>query len=380
MISVRFRWVLLSTVALLCCRCGTVLHGQALPERAIVASAAEFDPKPDEVVLHYYGSGGWGILWRGAYIVAAPYFSNHSILDIAADTVAPKPDAARAGLQGTPFRAMTALLIGHGHIDHAGDVPLLMELQPFDRPPVLVADVSTVHLLAGLHKKFSCIDPVLHHQSGIVRDKCAIGSPQPVARIAAVQSDHAPHVEIRGIGVSAFVGSHDRPLTRLPSSAKDFVLGQTWAFVIDLLDEKEKPVFRIHYVDAAPNAPHGLIALPLAAARDVDVHIGCMPGHDLVQGYPTELLKQNNVRYVIGAHWEDFFHDRSATLKPLEFVLNQDNMESFLTKVEASLGTTPGPVAPVPDPRCQQPGTCGPSGARWAVPVPGQTLRFRVGL
>ena len=34
-------------------------------------------PPADVAVMHYYGSGGWGIQWRGQYLLLAPYFSNH---------------------------------------------------------------------------------------------------------------------------------------------------------------------------------------------------------------------------------------------------------------------------------------------------------------
>ena len=359
--------------------CGVKLHGQPLPTRVIAPNDGDFAERPGEVILHYYGAGGWGILWRGHYIVAAPYFSNHSLVRLAADSVQPKPHEIEAGLRGTPFRRISALLIGHGHIDHAGDVPLLMQTQPVDHPPALIADRSTVHLLAKVLDKFSCVDPILYDESDKPRRRCPIGGPQPVVRVTAVHSDHAPHTQIQGIGLAAFVGNHDRPLNRLPTHAKDFVLGQTWAYVLDLLDESQNVVFRIHYVDAAPSAPQGILDLPVAASREVDVHIGCVPGHDMVEDYPRALLAANRVQYVIGAHWEDFFQSRSDDLKPLQFVLDQANMNAYVDKVEAALGKAAGPVAPLPDARWQVPQTCGPSGPRWNVPVPGQTLRFAVG-
>lgn len=47
--------------------CGHAVLGRPIPSHGVRAKASDFAPTDDDVaVLHYYGVGGWGILWRGS--------------------------------------------------------------------------------------------------------------------------------------------------------------------------------------------------------------------------------------------------------------------------------------------------------------------------
>jgi len=196
-------------------------------------------------------------------------------------------------------------------------------------------------------------------------------------RITALHHAHAPHLNLVGLDVAAFGGFVKRPQTALPLRAPDFKLGNTWAFLIDLLDANGAVAFRIHYVDSSASPPHGVIPKALLAQRDIDVHIACVAGFEQSDSYPDAILEHGRAHYVLGAHWEDFFQPRPAPLMPLRQVLTEESMERFVTIVEQTLPTV-GRLEPInKSPEwCAPPRGCGPRGRGWSLPVPGETFQF----
>jgi hypothetical protein len=356
------------------------LGGQAIPRYGTTARPAELEVPAGMTALHYYGSGGWGIRWRQRYLLLAPYFSNHGFFTIGLGRLTPDRRAVARGLAGTPVGTTTAVVIGHGHVDHAGDVPAY-----FGRglvPPgqaALIADRTTVNILEQVRDRFSCRAALDHRAHGKPVTACAT----PGFRIVPLHSDHAPHLRVTvpllglfGFSVGLYAGVMRMPLLRLPSKAQDFPAGATWAYLIDLLDEKGEVAFRIHYMDAAASPPHGLLEGSPLAARPVDVHIACVPGFDAVDEYPQVVLQQHGVRYALLGHWEDFFRPQTARLRPVPPVLDEAGLARFVRRVERVIGVGGRGLQPEP---CPPGRPCGPRGQSWALPVPGETYRFVTG-
>jgi len=356
--------------------CRHAVRGQAIPERRLAAVPADFVPgDPDVVVLHYYGVGGWGILWKGRYLLTAPYFSNHGLWDSSLGEARPEPSAIAAGFRHTPFESTSVILVGHGHVDHASDIPAY-PAELLERRPTLVADASTLRLLGQATRAKVCAVPL---PRGDGDGWLPTGGDCPTGdfRIRPLPWGHAPHEEI---GLDVYLtfgppqGTQPFDLLEPPKRGNDWLVGRPWAFVIELLDRGE-PVFRIHYVDSA--ASPGFVAPPpLDDATPTDVHIACMPGFDLVQGYPGELIAQQRVRYVLAGHWEDFFRARDEALRPVS-VLDEDKMEDFVTRVEIAICPPVAGAGPVNKCGCTAGETCGPHGPSWTIPVPGETFWFR---
>jgi hypothetical protein len=355
--------------------CSLTVKNQRVPQHALASHREDFDAPPGVVVMHYYGSGGWGVEWRGQYLLLAPYFSNHAApVLVSGGDITPKIEAIRAGVANTPIDATTLVLIGHGHVDHAGDVGGLFDAGalPTGRA-ALVADRSTTNELGAYLPRFSCVRPLDIADQAKPVDTCI-----PSAfRVVPIHSAHAPHLELFQAELEVFGGRQKKPRQDPPHRGADFHLGYPWAFAIDLLDEAGNAAFRIHYMDAAAGPPHGILPGTPLPGRDVDVHIGCVPGFNYVDEYPDEVLRWGNVRYVMAAHWEDFFRPWGDTLHHVPFVLDEKKLNQFVETVERFLGTAGRGVAPLgaPPPR----GAAGPRGATWAMPVPGETFRFQAG-
>lgn len=362
--------------------CAHGVRSERLPEQVLAARPEDFKAASDVAVLHYYGAGGWGIQWRNNYLLTAPYFSNHSIpsllASLASDSLPLRPKEAeiRAGFAGTPVSKTNVILLGHGHVDHAADVPAFFGDGLISGRPALIADRSTVNELAPIADRFGCVAAIdyPHVEDAVAR--CAVDG----IRITPIHHAHAPHLGVGGFEAAAFGGFVKEPRSTLPARADDFKLGNTWAYLIDLLDERGAIAFRIHYVDAAGSPPHGLLPQKLAGERDVDVHIACVPGFEQVDDYPEAILRYHRVRYVMAAHWEDFLQPRSAQLSPLRVILDGSAMDRFVDIVERSVPAAGG-VAPLnkSDGDCAAPARCGPHGATWTVPAPGETFQFATG-
>jgi hypothetical protein len=355
--------------------CSLVVKKQRVPEHALASRAEDFVAPPDTVVMHYYGSGGWAIKWRDQLLLLAPYFSNHSASALLSGVaLRPNGDAIRAGTAGTPIAATTLILVGHGHVDHAGDLGALLEMGVIpSNHAALVADRSTTNELGAYQSRFTCVKPldIADHAKPV--DACI-----PSAfRVVPLHSAHAPHLELFKVDFEVFGGRQKTVRTDPPHKGADFHLGYPWAFVIDLLDAAGKPAFRIHYMDAAAGPPHGLLPGTPLPGRDIDVHIGCVPGFNYVDEYPDEVLRWGNVRYVMAAHWEDFFRSWSGKLAPVPIALNEKKLNQYVDRVEHFLGTTPRGVVPLAPEHA--PVTGGPRGSTWAMPAPGETFQFKTG-
>jgi hypothetical protein len=359
------------------------VHGQAVPLRALPSQPADFNAPDGVAVLHYYGAGGWGIQWGRTYLLMAPYFSNHNLPSLLAARfsgyvpLVPDAQAIREGFAGTPVASTSAVLIGHGHIDHTGDVAGFFGKGLIEGKPALIADRSTTNELAALASRFGCVASIDYWDPAASAGHCPI----PGVRITPIHHAHAPHVNLVGLEVSAFGGIVKTPQETLPARADDFKLGRTWAYLIDLLDEQGRIVFRIHYVDAASGPPHGIIPEALVAERDVDLHIACVPGFEQSEEYPDAILNHLRVKYVLAGHWEDFFQPRDERLMPLRQVLDSSALDRFVNIVEREIPTNRG-VAPINKSvaDCAAPRQCGPHGTTWTLPVPGETFQFATNL
>ncbi len=237
----------------------------------------------------------------------------------------------------------------------------------------LIADRSTTNELGVYLPRFSCVKPL-----DIADQAKPVATCVPSAfRVVPLHSAHAPHLELFKVDFEVFGGRQKTVRSDPPHTGAAFHLGYPWAFVIDLLDEAGSPVFRIHYMDAAAGPPHGILPGTPMPDRDVDVDIACVPGFNYVDEYPDEVLRWGNVRYVMAAHWEDFFRPWSGKLAPVPVVLDQTKLNQFVDRVEHLLGKAARGVVPLG--ATPPPGAAGPRGATWALPVPGETFQFKTG-
>jgi len=399
------------------------LDPPACPEPAAGDDIAASDANAgtDVVEVRYLGAAGLWIAWRGEAILTAPFFSNPGFLRLLGNA-RPKEKAVRRGLAGLPLERAGAVLAGHGHYDHVGDLPLVAELAP---RATLWVNRSAANALSP-YRLGERLHVLEEHALTWTRLTDAVGRPLPF-RVMAVPSDHAPHA----LGVTVFDGE-SRGLERTWERQHYWALktGRTYALVIDLLDDDvsdpdegadegashlrssfgdghsegashlrnplgdghsegashlRNPLgdghsegashlhsrhfhsrFRILYQDSASLAPGDLLP-QVAAPGAYDLAVVCMPSAQFVQPYPQPLLATLAPRHVLVTHYESFF-SRWGAEKHFAPLLTGRLANSFLRRVVAGLeGVETVPPATPP---------CGPSADGWTMPRVGETIRF----
>jgi hypothetical protein len=171
-------------------------------------------------------------------------------------------------------------------------------------------------------------------------------------RVMALRSEHAPHA----LGYTAMAGHYTEDLRQRPRSMFGWREGQTLAYLVDLLDGEERPVFRLLYQDSAGNPALGFLpGLPEKDRRPVDVAILCVASHDNARDYPRRVLGCVKPRHLVLGHWEDFFGNDPTRPE----VLRLTDADTFLQKLEA---------------RDREAGTPTP----WFLPKPFAEMRFPV--
>ena len=316
----------------------------------------------NEVDVRYLGSGGVFLGWRETAVLLGPFFTNPPPRSNLFGKFRHDRPRIAAHLRDVPLAEVRAIVTGHAHYDHLADVPIVAaEHTP---AAAIYTNASGAAMLAAY--------PSLRQRVHMVRpnDTFAItdAGGAAVIRIRSIASDHAPQLcrsrrwpcnisrcEIPEPWTSGF---ESHPL-------RDFCGGETFAYVIDLLDTDGTVAFRLYYNDAAPEAPRGV---PILDGIPYDIAILCIASFDHVQGYPEAVLRTVRPRYVLLTHYEDFFSKLEGRWRFVA-LLTDTKAERFverMLKTDAIVGGL-APETPV----------CGATGVGWSMPVPGEQARFR---
>lgn len=264
----------------------------------------------DTVRLVYLGVGGW-IIQRGAdQVVAAPLFTNPSLVRTGLASIRSDTTVVNRHLTGYDLRRAVAILVGHAHYDHLMDVPQLARRHA---PRARILGSRTVANTLGTWSGVG--DRVLEVDS-LAGDVEHEGIWIPVSagvRVMALRSDHAPHFD----GRTLYQGTTDRPLAAEPTRADEWVDGPTYAFLVDFLDARGRVEFRVYYQDAVAAPPRGLAPEKLVRERPVDVAILVPATFDQVDWHPEALVLNLRPRWVLLGHWENFFASADGETRSL---------------------------------------------------------------
>ncbi|HVS31030.1 MAG TPA: MBL fold metallo-hydrolase [Thermoanaerobaculia bacterium] len=364
------RWLIAMLLALTGC-------GSVVSNRHLDAGSSDFDFRHpgcpqmpaavDAAEVRYLGSGGAAVTWRGDTILLGPYFSRPGGV-LQAQFGSLQFDLARieAGMSLVDAAKVRAILVGHSHFDHFGDVPILLDRYvPQAR---VFTNIDGAYMLAAYPEHQSSIQVI----DKIEGEWVGVGA---AMRIKPVRWDHAPQVCRWRDGwpctyAKCRVGEEwtQKWDTR---KLKHLCGGSTYAYLIDLLEPGGGIALRLFYNDAAAGGHHAKhVGENIDHGRPVDVAIVSVPSYHLVTGYPEELLRAVAPRHVVLTHYEDFFV-RSRDRWRFVPLLTNSRADHFIRTVVQETGSLDNvPLRPVAE-------TCGPSTARWSIPAPGWPLYFR---
>lgn len=327
----------------------------SVDDLAIYQSAEVVLPKMNERALidgekqlniQYLGVGGYLFQYGEDSIMTAPSFTNPGLMNVTLPLSIAADHALIDKLLPPQAKQAEFILVGHAHYDHLLDVPYIMQ----QHMPMTIAMGSTTmkNIVTAVIDDDRLLD---------ITDYAAVGdlpgrwlyNRNGTIRIMPIKSDHAPHF----MGIKVMSGQYDQALTELPSTAYGWKEGQTYAYVIDFLDNQQQPVYRIHYQDAASNSPDGLMPM-MTDTKAVDMAILCVAAFHQVDDYPEAILQQTQPGMIVMGHWEDFFgnnHVDNSSVKNQKNAVKgvrMTNVGDFIQRVDAV--KTDGAVALLPAP------------------------------
>jgi ribonuclease BN (tRNA processing enzyme) len=292
--------------------------------------------------ITFLGVSGFLIEWQGRALLSGPLFSRFSLQDVLDNVRAPvdKKFIARV-LSRPPLRDAMArvdgIIIGHSHYDHLMDVPWVAE--HYATRATIYGPPTMGHLLAGdtllrprRHATMTNGDGESRRDRVVVIGGDSVGDAEregtwiavhaedettaaaPHFRVMALRSEHAPNFSLGHIFRFTFApGTAAEDRATLPRRIQEWKLGESYAYLIDLLRPNGEVAFRIYYMDAVARPPLGFPPRSLVAAGPgVTVALLCAGNFEQVHQYPDSLIRQIAPKQVLLGHWEDFFQPQGG--------------------------------------------------------------------
>ncbi len=277
--------------------------------------------------VQYLGVGGYLFRYGKSALMTAPMFTNPSLFKLASLTRL-KTDEGLVDSLLPSVEDVDMILVGHTHYDHLMDVPYIMKKHA--TKSVVYGSETMGHIMAAAVDKSRIVTVGKYAAKGKTPGQW-IYNRNRTLRFMAIESEHAPH----------FAGfkllpecPYKKNLERLPSTVFGWVEGETYACLIDFLDEHGDVAFRIHYQDAASTPPLGFVPdLPPNEQKRVDLAILCVASFNQVNNYPEGIIKDMRPRNIVLGHWEDFFRKQGKPVK----ALRATNVGNFIKRLEAVL-------------------------------------------
>lgn len=307
------------------------------------------------VQIQYTGCGGYLVDYAGEIIMLDPFFSNISMFHAATRSISTDTalvnDFFRKYFDHTRDTAgrIGTVLLSHAHHDHLADLPALLQtnlsrerLRVFGSRTVVnllrsYPDIlpDTSRQLTDLERQFK----LLSTTPGIKSEPEAsafIYTANRRMRFAAIPSDHAGHYRFFYPRKLPFTkGNIDQPLPKPPAFALNFKEGQNFNYLIDLLDERGAPVFRIFSnAGSACDAGVGFPPEYLLKEKSVDLLLICGANYNIAKNYPLPLIEYLRPASLFVVHWENFFQPIPRLHSRPEVVPNT-NMPKLMHLLEA---------------------------------------------
>lgn len=266
----------------------------------------------------YLGSGGYLFRLGEDAILTSPFFSNFSLVELAFP-ISPKKELIDRIYPNIPEGLVKGILVGHSHYDHLIDLPYIWNQYHKNTP--IYGSLTTKNLLLSVSD-----DKIPEEYLKVVEDNLDIyqykvGSnvdivPNKIS-FMPIESSHSAHL----FGYKLFKGTLDEPRKTPPKYAKDWVEGDTYAYLIKF--QKGNKTFTVYYQDAASSPPKGLFNG--FQDTEIDLAILCVGGFSEAENYPEYILEKLKPKKVIMGHWEDFM---SSQLSSLDGINNPKRLTS----------------------------------------------------
>lgn len=280
-----------------------------------------------KMTVQYLGAGGLYFLNNNEGILIDPFFSNQKISTLSKSVLRNKKSVQASkkdiefGLQsiavqtGSMAPQLQGIFITHSHYDHLLDVPAVFEI---------VGRQSKVYLnQTGYNICYDVIDTIKMEvlENHMTTQEMTAARP-PIKLVTAtgginvypILADHNPHVK----NIKFFDGDVTQPNTCFENAfdktkANDWLEGNTFAFVIDYLDQQGNIVLRFFIQSSSCNPMAGIPPKTIPQHK-VDIAFLGIASYEASPDYPSTLIMALDPTKIVWIHWEDFF--RKYTKEP----------------------------------------------------------------
>lgn len=249
--------------------------------------------------LQFIGAGGFYLSFPQGGVLVDPFYSNPGLLSLASLRTL-VPDAQIIDRYLPPLDDVNAVLIGHGHFDHALDLPYIAS--KLEESARIHGSATLKNSLASAIAADRLID--VEHSMSVDGHGGQWLMLSPHLRAFPIKSEHAPHIGTWVFGS----GNVEKPLDHVPRDVLDWRAGVNISYLLDLLDEEKGPVYRIFIQTSSSSSPNGLAPNSvLDDGKAVDMAVLCAANYDKMEHYPEYLLERMRPQKVVLVHWEKFW-------------------------------------------------------------------------
>lgn len=317
--------------------------------------------KQGSATLYYTGCGGFAIDYNGEKILLDPYFSNIGIPGVVFHRL--RPDTAlindffrkKLNIERDTTGQISTILISHAHHDHLGDVPYLLKNKLTNNNVKVFGSRTAINLLCSFPDLaqdsaayMNNLQPYFKYHATTAQKKSEppispfFYTPDKHIRFAAVPSNHVGHYKTCKTHKIPFTkGQVNKPLNKPPYFGIRYKEGDSYNYLIDLLDDNGTILFRIYAnAGAASDAGVGYPPAEVLQEKPVDLLLICGANYNMADDYPMPMLEFLQPKLVFVAHWENFFQSVTELRKKTEVVPNTDirKLMKILEKSKAEKG------------------------------------------
>ncbi len=282
--------------------------------------------------LTYLGTAGFRIEYGEDVLLLSPFFSNPGLSEVLFSEI--EPDYEVIEQFAGPYKLATAdaIFLGHGHYDHALDVPYIAK--HFATDAHIYGNQTTINQFSASpllddSRRLHDVSPYAINLPSLPGanswpERSRIHGLKGVEYLA-IESIHSPHF----CGQTLANQQVSSPDGAYPSRASDWKSGKNLSFVFEFRRPSGPVEYRIFYLDAVMlSKPTQTMSCMIGPEypEATNIVISSVSLYDNVEGQPQDMLSLIEPDHVILAHWDEFSRDYASNVKAprQQFTANVD--------------------------------------------------------